>query len=111
MGWFDSISKNVSSWAGSAAKSIGGFATSIYGSVSHAIGTASDKVIETTKAVGSGIYNFAGDAAHGLADITKTMYGDFKALVNRPFDVLQSPLSLFAISAGVIGGAYLFTWL
>ena len=109
MGWFDDISNTVTRWASSTVHSIGGFVTSTYDSISSAIGSAARTIADTAKTVGQGIYNFVGDAATGVASITKQVYGDIKDLVNRPFDVLQSPLSLFAISAGVIGGAYLFT--
>ena len=109
MGFFGSITNKLASWGSSAASAVGGFVTSAYNSVANAIRTANTKVIDTAKAVDTGIYNFAGDAAHGVATITKQVYGDIKSLVNRPFDILQSPLSLFAISVGVVGGTYLFT--
>ena len=83
--------------------------TSAYGSISSAIGTTAGAIADTAKTVGQGIYTFVGDAATGIADISKTIYSDIKDLVNRPFDVLQSPLSLFAISAKAVGAVYLLS--
>jgi len=109
MGWLSDFGDSVVSWAGSAANSIGDFAVSAYDSVSSAIGSTATFVSDSAVAVGNGLVSVANTVGDGV----KQVYSDTMGLLKSPFnaltDIAQSPLALFAVSGGVIAGAYLLT--